>query len=145
MILSHGTAFFSSEIIVERQRPNLVNARTHAKRGRDFIQQLVPLCYGRLVLTHGPCKPPLRTPLTIRISNEDGQSWGVPLQLAEMDNHPQVKEGWVEATYPPVTQLDDGTLVVVWTEINMDDNDQYGNIWSARVHVPPAAAAVQTK
>ena len=89
---------------------------------------------GRIALTHSPCRPPFRTPLTIRISSDDGQTWGSPLLLAESVPAPRGSEHQV--TYPSVTQTPDGTLVVVWTEILVTDNEQYGNIWSARVRVP---------
>jgi predicted neuraminidase len=89
---------------------------------------------GRIALTHSPCRPPLRTPLTIRISDDDGQTWGSPLLLAESLPRPKASEHQV--TYPSVTQIADGTLVVVWTEILITENEQYGNIWSARVRVP---------
>lgn len=90
---------------------------------------------GRLALTHSPCPPNFRTPLTIRISSDDGQTWGSPLQLAEAVPPPKASEHQV--TYPSVTQVSDGTLVVVWTEIFISDNVQYGDIWSARVRIPP--------
>src|SRR5262249_11938827 len=31
---------------------------------------------GRLVLTHDACRPPLRTPLTVRVSRDGGETWG---------------------------------------------------------------------
>jgi predicted neuraminidase len=97
---------------------------------------------GRLVLTHGPCKPPHRNPLTIRVSNDEGRSWGEPLKLAELTNPPRGEEGWTrQVTYPSVAELQDGTLVVVWTEILIGDREQYGNIWSARVRVPAVGVA----
>ena len=89
---------------------------------------------GRIALTHNPCQPPFRTPLTIRISADDGQTWGNPLLLAEALPPPKGAEHQV--TYPSVTQTSDRTLVVVWTEILITENEQYGNIWSARVRVP---------
>ncbi len=90
---------------------------------------------GRLALTHSPCPAKFRTPLTIRISDDDGQTWGHPLLLAQVSPPPLAREHQV--TYPSVTQLSDDTLVVVWAEIVLNDNQQYGNIWSARVSVPP--------
>jgi hypothetical protein len=89
---------------------------------------------GRLALTHNPSPPPFRTFLTIRLSDDDGQTWGTPLQIAEVTQHPVASERQV--TYPSVTQLQDGTLVVVWTEIVDLDNQQYGNIWCARIRAP---------
>lgn len=89
---------------------------------------------GRITLTHSPCGAEYRTPLTIRISGDDGQTWGTPLQLAKAEPPPHASEHQV--TYPSVTQLPDGTLVVVWTEIVISDSQQFGDIWSARVRVP---------
>jgi predicted neuraminidase len=95
---------------------------------------LFRLSDGRIALTHNPCQPPFRTPLTIRISADDGQTWGSPLLLAEALPSPKGSEHQV--TYPSVTQIPDGTLVVVWTDLLITNNEQYGNIWSARVGVP---------
>jgi hypothetical protein len=91
---------------------------------------------GRLVLTHDASKPPLRTPLTVRVSSDAGETWGEPLVLAEV---PVPREGdavWGrQATYPSVAQLGDGALVVVWAEIVLSDLEQYGDIRAARVEL----------
>ena len=91
---------------------------------------------GRLALTHDECRPPLRTPLTLRLSSDDGAAWGEPLVLAEV---PVPKEGdaiWGrQATYPSVAELPDGALLVVWAEIVLSDDEQYGDIRAARVEV----------
>jgi predicted neuraminidase len=89
---------------------------------------------GRLVLTHGPCKPSYRTPLTMRLSSDDSVTWGPILQLAEVKNPPSRDKAWQrQVTYPSVAQLDDATLVVVWTDIGISDEAHYGNIWAAQV------------
>jgi len=92
---------------------------------------------GRIVLTHSPSRPPFRTPLTMRLSADDGRTWGRPLTLAQVTPAPKGSERQV--TYPSVTQLRDGTLVVVWADIGISDTKQYGDIWSARVRVPAAS------
>jgi predicted neuraminidase len=100
----------------------------------DTSSNLFRLADGRIVLTHNPSSDPRkRTPLTIRISADDGKTWGEPLVVAIALPEPKSHEHQV--TYPSVTQLPDSTLVVVWTEIVANDTQQYGDIWSARVRV----------
>jgi predicted neuraminidase len=100
---------------------------------------------GRLVLTHGPCKPNYRTPLTIRLSADDGATWGPPLLLAEVKDLPSKDKAWQrQVTYPSVAQLDDGTLVVVWTDIGVNDDAQHGNIWAAQVRAPATNSKAAT-
>jgi predicted neuraminidase len=100
----------------------------------DTSSNLLGLADGRIALTHNPSSDPRkRTPLTIRISANDGKTWGDPLIVAKALPEPKSHEHQV--TYPSVTQLADSTLVVVWTEIVANDTQQYGDIWSARVRV----------
>jgi Neuraminidase (sialidase) len=97
---------------------------------------LFRLADGRIALTHGACSPPQRSHLTIRVSSDEGKTWGEPLLLASL---PPVKEGdatWGRAvTYPSVAQREDGDLLVVWTWIEMSPESQWGAIQSARVRV----------
>jgi predicted neuraminidase len=92
---------------------------------------------GRIVLTHDECPASQRSLLTMRVSSDDGATWGAPLALAETKK-PEVGEDiWDrEVTYPSVTQLPDGTLVVLWAWIEMSPSAQRGVIRSARVSVP---------
>jgi predicted neuraminidase len=100
---------------------------------------------GRLVLTHGPCKPTYRTPLTMRMSADDGATWGPPLLLAEVKNPPSKENAWRrQVTYPSATQLADGTLVVVWTDIGVSDDAHYGNIWAAQVRASSVGSTTKT-
>ncbi len=91
---------------------------------------------GYVVLTHNACKPPLRTPLTMRVSDDEGTSWGQPLVLAKVT--PPEKGGEVFSRivcYPSVAELPDNVLIAVWTEIEMSATSQWGVIHAARVLV----------
>ena len=91
---------------------------------------------GRIVLTHDACKPPQRTPLTLRLSSDDTASWGEPLTLAEVAIPGKGDAIWGrQVTYPSVVELADGILVVVWSEIVLGNRVQSGDIRSARVRV----------
>jgi len=97
---------------------------------------LLRLRDGRIVLTHDACKPPLRTPLTLRLSSDDAASWGEPLTLAEVAVPGKGEEIWGrQVTYPSVVELADGILVVVWSDIVLGNRVQYGDIRLARVRV----------
>jgi predicted neuraminidase len=98
---------------------------------------LFRLADGRIALTHGPCEPSKRTLLTLRVSADDGATWGEPLALAEVEPATAGESTWDrEVTYPSVAQQKDGTLVVVWTWIQSSQESQWGVIQSARVRVP---------
>ena len=91
---------------------------------------------GRIALTHDASPPPHRTPLTLRVSSDDAETWSAPVTLAEVAIPAEGDAVWGrQVTYPSVTQLDDGTLVVVWARIALGDEEQWGDIWSARVRV----------
>ncbi|MBI5687337.1 MAG: exo-alpha-sialidase [Verrucomicrobia bacterium] len=88
---------------------------------------------GTLVLTHNPCKPPHRFPLTLRVSKDDGATWSEPAVIAD---RPEQAGGW-QVSYPSVAELPDGTLVVVWTQIKSASRELYGDIQAARVALKP--------
>ncbi len=92
---------------------------------------------GDLLLTHNACRPPKRTPLTIRASKDGGKSWGEPLILAEI-KHPAPDEEVFSRSvcYPSVTESGDGSLLVVWTSIEISVTKQSGVIQAARVRLP---------
>lgn len=97
---------------------------------------LFHLADGRIVLTHDECPASQRTRLTMRVSADDGETWGAPLTLAQTGESRPQEEIWDrEVTYPSVTQLADGTLVVVWARIELSPQVQRGVIESARVSV----------
>jgi predicted neuraminidase len=84
---------------------------------------------GTLVLTHNPSPPPLRFPLTMRVSRDDGATWGQPAVIAD---RPAQAGGW-QVSYPSVAELPDGTWLVVWTQIKSSPGELYGDIQAARV------------
>ncbi|MEO7652192.1 MAG: sialidase family protein, partial [Bryobacteraceae bacterium] len=91
---------------------------------------------GRLVLTHDECPPPNRTPLTVRVSNDDGESWSAPFTLTDVPVPKPGDKVWGrQVTYPSATELRDGTLGVVWADLSMADDSQAGEIRFARVKI----------
>jgi predicted neuraminidase len=97
---------------------------------------LLRLNDGRLLLTHNPTKPPLRTQLTSRVSADEGATWGEPVEIASVKPAGEDEEVYSrQVCYPSATQLPDGSVVVVWAEISISPTEQYGNIHSARLTV----------
>jgi predicted neuraminidase len=91
---------------------------------------------GLLVLTHNTSPPPFRTPMTMRVSRDDGITWTEPLILAEVVLPVSGDPIWSkQVSYPSVTQREDGALVVVWTRIAMSGTLQTGVIESAVVRL----------
>ncbi len=86
---------------------------------------------GTLVLTHNPSKPTVRTPLTMRVSGDDGVTWGSPTVIAEIE-FPVVDLSW-QVCYPSVAELPDRSLVVVWVRRRHTPDELYGDIYAARV------------
>ncbi len=91
---------------------------------------------GKLVLTHNPTKPPLRTELTMRVSDDGGRTWSAPLTVAEVKPNVDSEPKWSrQVCYPSVCELSDGTLLVVWARIALGAEHQSGAIDSARVRL----------
>lgn len=91
---------------------------------------------GGLVLTHDESPPPFRSPLTVRVSEDDGESWSEPFNLAAVPRPQQGDAIWGrQVTYPSVTQLHEGAMVMVWARIVLGDDEQWGDIQSARVRI----------
>ena len=94
---------------------------------------------GKLVLTHNPTKPPLRTELTIRIASDGGKSWSRPLTLDKVKPKAGATNGTStrseQVCYPSVCELSDGTLLVVWARIALGAEEESGAIHSARVRL----------
>ena len=109
------------------ERTNIAAAATSAN--------LLRLSDGRLILTHDE-SPRYRTPLTVRVSRDEGGTWDEPFVLAEIAVPSPNDPVWgVQVTYPSATELSDGTVVVVWSEIILADAEQYGDIRAARIQV----------
>jgi hypothetical protein len=84
---------------------------------------------GTLVLTYNPGPVPLRFPLLLRTSQDEGLTWSEPTLLAD---RPQKVGGW-STCYPSLTELPDGTLVALWAQIKGSTGELYGDIHSARI------------
>jgi hypothetical protein len=67
--------------------------------------------------------------LVIRLSHEEGKTWSEPTLLAD---RPAKVGGWF-VCYPTLTELADGTLIAIWTQINSSPGELYGDIRSARI------------
>jgi len=94
---------------------------------------LLRLRDGRLLLTYNSV-PPDRTHLSIRLSEDDGVTWGEPLLLAQTDEATDEDEFWSkQVCYPSAVELPDGVVVVVWADIELSRLWQPGVIQSARV------------
>ncbi len=89
---------------------------------------------GRLILTHNPSKPPLRTPLTVRVSNDEGKTWNEPLEIDRVEVPAEGDEVYSrQAAYPSAVEMADGTVMIVWTRISVSPTEQFGKIRWARV------------
>ena len=84
---------------------------------------------GTLVLTYNPGPDPLRFPLHIRLSLDEGKTWSEPTLLAD---RPAKVGGW-SVCYPTVSELPDGSLVAIWTQIKSSPGELFGDIHSARI------------
>ena len=92
---------------------------------------------GRIVLTLNESAPNVRTPLVMRVSRDDGATWSDPLTVATVKVPEPGDAVWArEVSYPSVTQLKDGSLVVVWANLVISDSEQYGDIEAAKVRIP---------
>ena len=91
---------------------------------------------GRLVLTHDECAPPARSPLTVRVSDDDGETWAEPFTLAEISAPGTDDDAYTrQVTYPSVAELSDRSLFVVWAEISISGTEQVGKIRGARLTI----------
>jgi predicted neuraminidase len=87
---------------------------------------------GTLVLTYNPGPTPLRFPLLLRTSRDEGVTWSEPTLLAD---RPAKVGGW-STCYPTLTELPDGTLAAIWAQIKSSTGELYGDIHSARIRLP---------
>jgi len=78
---------------------------------------------------HNPGPTPLRFPLLIRTSRDEGLTWSEPTLLAD---RPAKVGGW-SICYPTLTELPDGTLAAIWAQIKGSPGELYGDIHAARI------------
>ena len=87
---------------------------------------------GQVLLAYNNCKPPARTPLALRVLDQKTMKWGEPIDIAHAPA--PGKDVWSsQVSYPSITELSDGRLVVVWTEISLAPQAQSGKIRAARI------------
>lgn len=90
---------------------------------------------GRLVLTYNSSSPE-RTELSLRVSDDAGQTWSDPLVIAEVEKPSEGDEVYSrQVCYPSVCELDDGALRIVWADIEVSPKNQSGVIRSALVRL----------
>jgi len=87
---------------------------------------------GRITLTYNPCEPARRTPLVMRLSEDDAETWSKPLILDEIDDR---DVGRYAVTYPSVTEDETGKIVVVWASYRRTKTEHWGDIKMARIEV----------
>lgn len=75
---------------------------------------------GRILLAYND-HPTQRTALSIRISRDGGKTWGLPtlIDACTLQIEPDIEE-YTEVAYPTVTQLSNGNLGMVWSDIRYD-------------------------
>jgi len=89
---------------------------------------------GRILFAYNACSTYLRSPLVLRVLNQKDMTWSQPVKLAEMLPPATDDKVWFrQVCYPSITELSDGTALVVWTEIKYSELEQTGRIRSARV------------
>ena len=74
--------------------------------------------------------------MTVRVSDDDGETWAEPFTLAEISAPGTDNDAYTrQVTYPSVAELSDGSLVVVWAKISISGTEQSGKIRCARVAI----------
>jgi len=85
---------------------------------------------GLLLLAHND-SPSVRSPLTLRLSVDAGQTWQAPIELAAVSIPTSGDEVWSrEVSYPSIAVNRRGQVVVVWANLTISDTEQYGDIES---------------
>ncbi|HYF37422.1 MAG TPA: sialidase family protein [Prosthecobacter sp.] len=103
--------------------------------GATSAAHLLCLRDGTLVLTSNPGPIPHRSPLLVRISRDEGQTWSPPATLAV---RPRQGSGW-STCYPTLTELPDGTVAAIWTQIKGSPGEVFGDIFMTRIRIAPPA------
>lgn len=102
----------------------------------DSSPSLITLSDGTLVLTYTASPPPNRTSLGVRTSKDEGRTWSDVLEVASVEAAEPGEDFWSHsACYPSATELPDGRVLVVWTQISMSPSWQGGTIESAVIQV----------
>lgn len=99
--------------------------------GTSCASHLLSARDGTLVLTYNPGPDPLRFPLLIRTSRDEGVTWSEPTLLAD---RPEKASGW-SICYPTLAELADGVLVAVWAQKRDWSGLLFSDIHSARITV----------
>jgi len=98
---------------------------------------IIRLNDGRLLLTLNESAPNVRTPLAMRVSSDDGNTWSDPVTLTHVPIPQPGDNVWArEVSYPSVVLLKDGSVVVVWAKLTLSDTEQWGDIEAVRVRAP---------
>jgi predicted neuraminidase len=135
MVLRTGDGFLWQAYSNDRGESWSAAERTDIVAARSS-HNLFRLRDGLIALTHNPSRT-FRTPLTMRISSNGGKTWSDPTVIAETSEPAAGINTWRrEVSYPSVTQLGDDTLIVVWGELYISDDAQYGDIHLAHVQIP---------
>lgn len=107
----------------------------HDMLAGNASHNLFRMSNGRVILTHDECKPPARSLLTMR-TTEDGKTWSEPLDLARSLTPREGNDYWFcQVTYPSVCEVPGKVLVIVWAYGNISDTEHVGEIHSARVKI----------
>jgi hypothetical protein len=102
----------------------------------DSSPSLISLTDGTLLLTYTASKPPYRTSLGVRTSRDEGRTWSEVFELASVKPAGEGEDFWSHsACYPSASELADGRVIVVWTQISMSPSWQGGVIESAVLKV----------
>jgi len=87
---------------------------------------------GSIALAYNPCEPKVRTPLVVRFSSDEANSWSEPLMLDEIAL-PERTAGHCAVTYPSLAENADGDLVAVWARYWITEAEHCGDICFAQV------------
>ena len=87
---------------------------------------------GRIALAYNPCEPQIRSPLVLRISDDDAKTWSEPLVLDEIDLSEEASGRWA-VCYPSLAENADGDLVAVWARYWVTATEHCGDICFAQI------------
>jgi hypothetical protein len=104
---------------------------------RPRARPILCLRDGTLALAVNPGPTPLRFPLTVRVSRDEGKSWSSPRLLGD---RPEKKPGWSSATL----HLWSCRMAAVWTQIKNSPGELYVAILAARFQVHRGVGSRQT-